>query len=342
VTGRPGLVDPVRRDPTGRSGPTRGQASGPHWRRSSHGLYVPASVDGSVPEQRIIEAAALLPAYGGVTGWAALRWLGAAWFDGLAGDGRTRRPVCLVTACDDIRAKPGVAVSAERLNPRELTEYDALRITIAVRSVVFEMRYATSLATAVVAADMAMQADLVSTDELWAYALANPGRTGIPQCRDAIGLTDENSWSPKETSELRLVWMLVAGFPRPLCNVPVFDRAGRHIGTPDLLDVEAGVAGEYDGATHLMGARRARDVRREHAFRSVGLEYFTIVAADRADSETAARRMVTTRERARFEPPSERRWTIEKPAWWIPTETVAQRRALSSGQRARLLGRRAG
>jgi hypothetical protein len=122
----------------------------------------------------------------------------------------------------------------------------------------------------------------------------------------------------------------------------VFDRAGRHIGTPDLLDVEAGVAGEYDGSLHLHGAQRGRDVRREHAFRSVGLEYFTITAADGADSDTAARRMVGTRERALFESPSERRWTIEQPPWWIPTETVTQRRALSADQRARWLRRRAG
>ena len=39
--------------------------------------------------------------------------------------------------------------------------------------------------------------------------------------------------------------------PRPLCNVPVFDRFGQHIGTPDLLDPVAGVVGEYDGALHL-------------------------------------------------------------------------------------------
>jgi hypothetical protein len=38
---------------------------------------VPADAE-QTTEQRIVEAAAVLPAYGGVTGWAALRWLGAA------------------------------------------------------------------------------------------------------------------------------------------------------------------------------------------------------------------------------------------------------------------------
>ena len=55
---------------------------------------------------------------------------------------------------------------------------------------------------------------------------------------------------------MRLVWELDAGHPRPLCNVPLFDRHGRHLATPDLVDPGAGVVGEYDGAVHLTGAQR--------------------------------------------------------------------------------------
>ena len=220
--------------------------------------------------------------------------------------------------------------------------HDGLSVTIPVRSTCFEMRYAASLRAAVVAIDMAMQADLVSPAEMWDFIATQSGWTGIPRCREAMGLAHENSWSPRETSNLRLVWVLDAGFPVPLCNVPVFDLAGRHIGTPDLLDEEAGVAGEYDGSLHLHGAQRARDVRREEAFRSVGLEYFTVVAADSRDPQSVVRRMCATRARARFATPSTRAWTVEKPPWWIPTETVAQRRALSDEQRLRLFRNRAG
>jgi hypothetical protein len=342
VTGRRGLVDPVRADADGLRGPTPKQARGPRWRRTSRGRFVPADVDGSLPEQRIVEAAAVLPSYGGVTGWAALRWQGATWFGGLAPDGQTERPVCLVTAGDDIRPQAGIQVSAERLGPTELTVVDGLRITIAARSVSFEMRYAASVRAAVVAADMAMQADLVSPSELWAFVSGLSGWTGVPQCREAMPLINENSWSPRETSHLRLVWMLDAALPAPLCNVPVFDLDGQHVGTPDILDVAAGVAGEYDGSLHLQGSQRARDVRREEAFRSVGLEYFTVLASDARDPVDVVRRMHATRERARFAAPSARLWTIEKPPWWIPTETVEQRRALTAAQRVRLLRHRAG
>jgi hypothetical protein len=258
ATGRRGLVDPVPPDPRGLRGPTPKEARGRNWRRTSRGLYVPAEVDGSLPEQRIVEAAAVLPAYGGVTGWAALRWMGAQWFGGLAPDGTTVLPVSLATAGDDIRPRTGIQVSAERLNPTELIVVDGLRVTTAARSVCFEMRYAASVRGAVVVADMAMQADLVSPSELPAFVAGLSGWTGVPRCRAAMPLTSENSWSPRETSHLRLVWVLDAGFPTPLCNVPIFDRRGRHIGTPDILDAEAGVVGEYDGSVHLLRAQRAR------------------------------------------------------------------------------------
>ena len=315
-------MNPVRTDPRGVTGPT-GPGCGRAWRRSSRGLYVPADVDESVAEQRIVEAAAVLPAYGGVTGWAALRWMGASWMTGLAPDGQTPLPVVLVTAGDDIRPQPGIQVSAERLNPAELTVHDGMRVTVAVRSASFEMRYAVSVRAAVVAVDMAMQADLVSLDEMRSFVAGLSGWTGVPQCREALALAHENSWSPRETSHLRLVWFVDAGLPWPCCNVPVFDRSGRHIGTPDLLDEEAGVVGEYDGSLHLQGVQRGRDVRREEAFRAVGLEYFTIVAADARDTDVVVRRMLATRARAKFAADDQHR------GWWD------QRRARSPTRRPR-------
>ncbi len=339
-TGRPGLVDPVRLDESGVLGPTTGQARGPRWRRTSQGFYVPTHVDGTVPEQRIVEAAAVLPAYGGVTGWAALRWMGGSWFDGTV-DGHLLRPVWLVTAGDDVRSQPGICISAERLGREDLTAHDGLRVTTAVRSVIFEMRYAASLRDAVVIADMAMHADLVSTSELIAYAVTHRGWTGNPQCHEALGFVDENSWSPQEV-RMRLCWQLEAGFPRPLCNVPVFDRAGRHVGTPDLLDPVAGVAGEYDGSMHLAGHQRARDLAREESFESVGLVYFTVVAANWAEPGVVPARMARARQRAKFLAPQRRDWTLEQPSWWVPTQTVAQRRALDDDQRRLWLRGRAG
>lgn len=77
------LVMPVRLDPDGITGPTHSQSRGRRWRRTSYGFYVPATVDGSVPEQRILEQSVRLPVEGVVTGWASCRLLGATFFDGV-------------------------------------------------------------------------------------------------------------------------------------------------------------------------------------------------------------------------------------------------------------------
>ncbi len=339
-TGRPmglptRLVWPSRLDPTGRLGPTRGEARGPAWRRSSRGLYVPADTAATV-EQRIVEAAARLPAYGGVTGWAGLRWWGGVWFAGLEPGGRTQRPVVLATADRSIRPHAGTTPSEERLSPSELTGHRGLMVTTPAHSLFFEMRYARGHTAAVTVADMAAYSDLVSREEAVAYAAAHPGWTGIGQMRDALDDMDENAWSPTEVT-MRQLWCREAALPRPACNHPVFDLAGRLIGTPDLLDPMAGVVGEYDGALHLEGAQRARDVRREGLFRAVGLEYVTMLAADLAEPAGFVTRLLQAYARAARMPVADRAWTAQLPGWWTPTFTVEQRRGLDEGQRERLL-----
>lgn len=334
---RPGLVAPVRIDPTGLVGPTERQARGLHWRKTSRGLYVPAGIE-QIVEQRILEAAAVLPEVGGLTGWASLRWLGGDWFDGLDLRGSALLPVDLATCYQDIRSQPGYVVHQERLGPAELIDCDGVRTTTAVRSLCFMMRYASNVRIAVQFADMAAYSDLVSFDECAAYVALHPGWTGIPQAREALPLMEENSWSKLETW-MRLVWMLDAGFPRPLCNQPIFDRFGHHIATPDILDPESGTYGEYDGAMHLEGRRRARDEARGNTLRNAGLEGFTLMAADLPHPQRAAQRMVDARGRAKWEPESRRTWTIKPPGWWTPTHTVELRRRLTDQERTRFLRR---
>jgi hypothetical protein len=298
-------------------------------------LYVVADA-ALTTEQRIVEAAAVLPAYGGVTGWAALRWLGASWFEGTRHGGRELRPVILAVADRSIRPQGGIATSEERLNPTQLTVYAGLRVTTAVRSLFFEMRYAATETEAVQHADMAAYHDLVSRDELLAFADVNPGWTGIEQFRVSIRDMSENVWSPTEVT-MRRLWQHDAGLPRPLCNRPVFDLGGHHLGTPDLLDPVNGVLGEYNGALHLEGTRRARDVQREAGFRRAGLETVEMLAGDLANPYPFLGRLGEAYSRAGRKPASDRRWTLELPPWWVPTFSVSQRRNLDDDQRRRLL-----
>lgn len=329
---RPRLVAPVRADASGVLGPTRGQARGPRWRTTGCGLVVPSHVV-PTPQQRAVEAAAVLKEDEAVTGWAGLLWLGGTWFDGTF-DGTRDRPVTVVSR-RNVRAQPGFKVSQEFLHPDEIRVVDGLAITMAVRSVTFEMRYAEGLGAALEAIDMACYSDLVSIAEVSAYVRQLGPVTGIQQARDALVEAEENSWSPRET-RMRGVWTRRAGLPRPRCNVPVFTVDGHHVGTPDLIDPITGLVGLYHGESHLSLVGAAADLKKEAAYRDAGLEPVSMLATDWNDLGDFTRRLVEAVRRVRAQR-APRGWTIEPPAWWTPTETVAQRRALADWQRDRYL-----
>jgi hypothetical protein len=340
---RPGLIRPVPIDPSGANGPTRGQSIGPRWRRTSRGLFVPAEVE-RTPEQRLVEAGALLPEHGAITGWGALHWQGAQWLTGSTPTDPHGLPVDISIFRHQIRQQSGIRLCEERCSLDDRGEVDGLQVCFPTPAAVFAMRYSESFRDAVRVFCMAAYDDLVSVDELTAYAGLAPrlglsSWTGMPRYRDAMDYVSENVWSPQEVT-MMLIWMVDAGLPRPLMNQPIFDRDGRHLATPDLLDVEAGAIGEYNGAVHLVGAQPAKDRRREELLRDHDLESFTMMAGDGADRDAMAQRMVATRRRARWQAESERSWTIEQPSWWRPTETVAQRRALSEDERRYLLANR--
>jgi hypothetical protein len=258
-----GLVVPVPVDPAAMAGPTRARARGREWRQTTRGLYVPTWVDPDVPEQRILEQSMLLPPYAAVTGWAACRLFRGNFFDGLLPDGRTRMPVPLCVGPRLHRPdRPGVRWCRERLGAEEVVVRHGIRCVREERAVFDVMRMAPDVREATVAVDMAAAADITSISRMTAYVAEHPRWNGAPQARAALALADEDSRSPNET-RTRLIWQLDAGFPRPLVNQPVWDRRGRLLGYADLLDVEAGVVGEYDGADHRLARRQSKDVDRE-------------------------------------------------------------------------------
>lgn len=332
--GRPGLVLPVRTDPRGLTGPTRHQAAGPSWRRTSWAFYVPAHVNGENVDQRILEASVVVPPTGAITGWAALRWLGGRWFDGTSA-ANEKLPVDVLISSHDIRPQPGIAPSGEGTSPDNIVVVDGVRVTNAVWSTAFAMRYAGTPRRAALALEMAAYNDLASVAELTALIGEQSSWTGVPNARKALPFAGENAWSPAEFF-LKCTWE-EGGHPRPLQNVPIFDLRGRHIGTPDLLDPAAGVIGEYDGSDHLRPGQRVVDVRRAADFADHHLECVTMLAGDTTD-HFLARLAAAYRRAGRRR--TQRTWTIQPPDWWVPTLTVEQRRALTPEQRARFLRHR--
>jgi hypothetical protein len=321
-----GLVRPVRLDPTGERGPTRGQAQRAGWRRTTKGFFVPSSVSDAVVEQRILEQSMRLPTGGAVTGWASCRLAGAAYFDGLERDGATRQPVPLaVPASSKVRTLEGSTVRREPLAEGEVVTLQGIPTTRVVRGLFDEMRRVADAWEAVVALDMAAAAELVSIRELREYARPRSRWARSRRVEWSVGLASERSRSPGET-RTRLVWVVVARLPAPLVNQPVWDLEGRLLGVADLFDPTTGVVVEYDGGTHRSAGRHARDVRREDGFRRAGAEYVKVTVADLRDHTMLADRMVTSRQRAATTRAA-RRWTVQPPAGWWTTETAEERLA---------------
>lgn len=320
------MVTPVRVDPTGALGPTPDQARGPRWRRTSRGFYVPAAVDGDRIEQRIVEAASGIPGCAAVTGWAALHWLGAKWFEGYDAHGHPR-PVDIALGDNRTMApRSGVRISERWVPGADVIEVDGLRITTPAFATWVESSQALSFTKALTVVDMVVGQDLASLSELTDYTLGRcVGRPGIRRFRSVLAQADENVWSPQETP-MRLLWIEVTG-QNPLCNTPIFDLHGRHLVTPDVFDPIRGVAGEYDGLHHLVDGRRRRDLVREEIYRSHGIEVVTMMTQDRRDRSDFKARLRSAYSRS-LGPCEARTWTTEMPPSWKDTTSVEARRAL--------------
>ena len=267
-----------------------------------------------------------LPPGGAVTGWAACRLLGAAFFDGLDRDGETPLPVPLALGTTGrIRADERVVLCYHRLPDAECLIRHGIRTVVPARAVVDHVRLQDDPREAVVAIDMMAAAGLLSREHLAAYAA-----TLRPQERTllewAIDLASEHSRSPNEV-RVRLVAELDAGLPRLLVNCPVHDLSGRLLGIADLLDVEAGLAIEYDGADHRTATRHTRDVAKEAAFRRVGLEVARVTGGDLPSDRPVVERVLEARARASFAAPEERRWVARPPADNLHQRLVEQAEA---------------
>ncbi|MEQ6901095.1 hypothetical protein [Nocardioides sp. YIM 152588] len=337
---RPGVVAPVAVDPTGLTGPTRKQARGPRWRGTSANRFVPAGVDPTGLEQRIVEAIAGAPDGAAVTGWAALAWNGGRWFTGTTATGA---PMPVPIAIDDHRTLvrvPGALACHDWLFDGEVTTVDGIPITVPERSLSFALRRALSDRSAIELIDMAYFDDLTSPELFGRHLARLRSRPGVRRARRAFGRADENAWSPME-SVMRCLWE-EAGLDLPLTNPPVFDRDGKHLLTPDLLDPTAGVAGEYYGAVHAGLGPRRRDLVREDLYRDTGIELVPMMSTDMRDTGQFVRRLHRAygRASARGADPDRRTWTLEQPDWWVDTSTVERRRALSAYERATWLRHR--
>lgn len=246
----------------------------------------------------------------------------AAYFDGRGPGGRDELAVPLaVGAVPGRRTHPGTTLSYEPLDPEDVVEIAGIPVLRPVPALFHEVRRPQPWREAVVAVDMASAARLVTAERLAAHLASRRSWRRASAVARIIDHAGCDSRSPGET-RLRLAWTVDAGLPRPLENPELYDLRGNLLCIPDLLDEEAGLVGEYDGAEHLTLSRRVRDDEREEACRRMGLEYVRYTGPDLRDISRVVRRLTAARSRALFRAPQERLWTIDPPwgaragRWW--------------------------
>jgi hypothetical protein len=297
------------------AGVTRARLRGPGYQQTSRGFYVPAGVDLSEARQRVLGAAVRTPPGGAVGGWGAARALGVVLCDGLALDGRTLLDVPVVTGGRDVRRTPGIDVWTDALADGDVVDVDGVCVTAPLRTCFDGVRRSAELVEAVVFADLMLHAELVDLPGMRAYIDDHAGWRGVQQARRALDLADplaRNGWETR----LRMVWLLEARLPRPLCNPPVFDLQGRLLGYPDLLDPDAGTVGEYDGGGHRRLGQHARDNVREELFEDHGLVVTRATSVDFGDTTALATRMRRAHARGLRRDRRRDRWTLEVPPHW--------------------------
>ncbi len=303
------LVVPVRLDPEGLTGPTRSQARARRWVSCAPWWFVPRDRADCV-EQRVLEQAARVGTRGGVTGWAALRWQGATYFDGSDDGGRTQLPVPLLVG-PGLVEHPASVLSKSQFAPTERRVVGGITVAAPDRALFDDVvRLRGRLWRAAAAVDMACAAGLLTVETFGEYLVHRQAWTGVPFAREAVALASDDARSPREVW-LRLAWVLSLGLPAPHVNQRVYDLDGRLIGMPDLLDEEAGLVVEYDGAYHRKAGQVRKDLDRETRFRDHGLEYVAVVTGDTVSD--AARRISRARARARFLPAGSRAWRVSSP-----------------------------
>lgn len=301
-----GLVLPVRVDPEGRCGPTRGARIGPDWRRTTPGFFVPSHVDDDLVEQRILEQSMRMGPKAVITGWASLRLHGGGFFDGLAPDGQTRLPVPIAANGERMRRHEEIYLVRDTVPPDEVVVVHGIRCATVHRALHDEMRRRGLGREATVAADMVFAAELTSLRRMTKYTFSRRWFRDIRGVSNSLTWSDEGSLSPPEC-RFRMIWEHDARWGRPLCNRAVFDLDGLFLGIPDLLDPRRGVVGEYAGAHHRDRERHRSDVRREDLFRRAGLEYVETVGADLRDRPLVVERMRAAESRAGLLP---QRWCL--------------------------------
>jgi hypothetical protein len=287
------------------------EVAGPLWRAPFRNVHVWSATDPDEPRQRALEAAALLPGEGAVGGWAAAAIGNNGELDGRGPSGNEKQPVllCLPRSLR-IRRSPDVLPWRSHLDQADVVVVDGVRVTPPVRTA-FDIARKGTLEEGVTAIDCLARGRPDFLDLLAGYTRAHLKLHGARRVLGAVSLSSCRSRSAGET-RFRLLWVRDAGLCRPEVNCVVRTEDGFILGMPDLLDVEHGVFGEYDGAGHRQVVQHTQDNAREEWIEHAG---GIVVRATGPDLGTFRRRSVArlhaAHTRGREQGTASRGWTWE-------------------------------
>jgi hypothetical protein len=199
-----------------------------------------------------------------------------------------------------------------RDDPVEWTRVDGLPAATAAVCWLTEIGRRNDPVMALVLTDAVLRFGLATADELEQHVGHSTGARGVRLARCALRQADPWAESPPE-SEFRLRWV-ETGYGRPRANRVILDANGLFLGRADLLDEDAGVAGEFNGAWHRRGLQPWQDEIRLRGLRNAGLEVAVVGAPDLHRGGLGAQAAVRqTYALARRRPASARRWRVGPP-----------------------------
>lgn len=243
------------------------------------------------------------------------------WMDGLHPHTLAELPVDIMAAELRRRQRKELRYQFTELQADDALVRDGIRITSPCRTAFDGARWADSLEDAVVFVDSVTKFLNLDLTEFRAYVAAHADWTGVEQGLRAAELAMPGVMSTWET-RLRICWLLDAGLPEPLVNVPIFDRSESFLGIADLFEPESGLVAEFDGDQHRQAEQHRLDNIREEKLEAANL---VVVRSDKTDIRRVRRQLVGRLQdgyrRGRSRNREQDNWTLQQPDWWLRRQT---------------------
>ena len=200
--------------------------------------------------------------------------LTAAWLHGLDVD-PTDPIEFTIPKSAGVTTRSGMVVRRSALSADEVVVRHCFRTTTAVRTLL-DVSCRQPLVEAVVIADMALHAKVITPDDLVASLTTYEGSWGVKALRQVAWHAEPLTESPMET-RLRMI-LVLDGLPRPQAQVSIYDDAGAFIGRPDLYYATERLGLEYDGSVHY--GSLIDDNRRQNRLLNSGVRLLRFGAGD--------------------------------------------------------------